>query len=136
MLRGSCASDSMDSYKYSFLQVLLEILISSLPRSSLPPDPPCPPLITHIRFLCLNTHSTCKMIATKLMITAAAFGLASASIVEEDWTLGLLKRQAPGTPAYACHEACGMSKFPPSPTIPKMPKNSSCLFHRYKGSLT
>ena len=40
---------------------------------------------------------------------AALLSMASAvaTPIEEDWTLTLLKRQAPGTPAYACHEDCG-----------------------------
>lgn len=49
------------------------------------------------------------MLASKVLVAVFAFGLASASAVQEDWTLTLLKRQAPGTPLYACHEACGMS---------------------------
>ena len=50
------------------------------------------------------------MVAFKFVaLFATTFvGLVSTSAVEEDWVLTLLKRQEPGTPAYACHSSCGM----------------------------
>ena len=49
------------------------------------------------------------MFAKYFVAATAVLSLASAAAtpIAEDWTLTLLKRQEPGTPAYACHEDCG-----------------------------
>jgi len=49
------------------------------------------------------------MYSQYLIAGTALFTIASAvtTPIKDDWTLTLLKRQAPGTPAYACHEDCG-----------------------------
>jgi len=47
--------------------------------------------------------------STYIAVAAVALAsFASASAIEEDWVLTLLKRQEPGTPLYACHDNCGM----------------------------
>jgi hypothetical protein len=52
------------------------------------------------------------MVAIRSFVAIAVFiSLACASAVpveEEHWTVTLLKRQEPGTPAYDCHLNCGM----------------------------
>jgi hypothetical protein len=54
------------------------------------------------------------MLAASLISGFIAF--ASAAAQQDSLFAALLKRQKPGTPAYACHEACGNSpgsSFPP-----------------------
>jgi len=63
-------------------------------------------VLDHTRLVNLKSF---KMFAKYFVAATAVLSLASAAAtpIEEDWTLTLLKRQEPGTPAYACHEDCG-----------------------------
>jgi hypothetical protein len=50
------------------------------------------------------------MVASRFVLTGfAAIACTSALLAEEDVFVTLLKRQAPGTPEYNCHDNCGSS---------------------------
>ncbi|KAF3284097.1 hypothetical protein TWF970_011319 [Orbilia oligospora] len=44
-----------------------------------------------------------------LLGALALQGVAGVAIMDDEWHLKLLKRQAPGTPAYNCHDNCGQA---------------------------
>ncbi|KAF3901436.1 hypothetical protein ABW21_db0202600 [Orbilia brochopaga] len=44
-----------------------------------------------------------------LLGVVALKGAASMAVMDDEWHLRLLKRQAPGTPAYNCHDNCGQA---------------------------
>ncbi|KAK6535903.1 hypothetical protein TWF281_000154 [Arthrobotrys megalospora] len=44
-----------------------------------------------------------------LLGAIALKGVAGVAIMDDEWHLKLLKRQAPGTPAYNCHDNCGQA---------------------------
>ena len=62
---------------------------------------------SHTLVTCINsTMIGMKSLATFATVISVVYA-AAVPAPEDEWHYALLKRQAPGSPAFACHEACG-----------------------------